>query len=57
MEHVWFGDVILIFAYILKTGRGTVVAVRDNHLVFYNQCTDLAALAIRISAQMLAIRI
>ena len=48
MQNVRFGNIVLVFANILETGWRTVISVRDNHLVFYYQCPNLASLAIRI---------
>ena len=36
-----------VFAYIFKTCWSSIVTVGDNHLVFYNYCSNLTSLTIR----------
>ena len=33
MKHIGLGQVVFVFAHILKSRRSAVVPVRDNHLV------------------------
>ena len=46
MQYVGFAYVVLVFADVLKTGRCTVVAIGDDHLILNEQCTHFAAHAI-----------
>jgi hypothetical protein len=48
MEDIWLCLVTIVFTIIFKTGRGTIVAIGDNHFVLNKQCSNLPALAIGI---------
>ena len=47
MENVWLGYVVIL-TDIFKSARCTIVAITDNHFIFYNQCTYLSAFAIAV---------
>ena len=46
VEHVGDGQVVVVLAYVLEAGGGAVVAVGDDHLVFYDQCSYLTAFTV-----------
>ena len=48
VEDVGLGDVVVVLADILESARRTVIAVADNHAVFYYQRAYLTTLAIGV---------
>lgn len=42
VEDIGLRQSVLVFADVFKTGGGTVITVADDHLVFDDQCTNLA---------------
>ena len=48
MQDVRLGDTRLVLADILKAAGRTIVAVADDHTLFYYEGSYLTALAIRV---------
>ena len=48
MEHIRLGDVVVIFADILKSAWRSIIAVADDHTFFHHECAYLPALAVGV---------
>lgn len=50
VEHVGFGEVVIVFAYIFESGWCAVVPIADDAFVFYDERSHLASLAVAVFA-------
>ena len=48
MKHIRLRNPVLVLADIFKPGRGSVVPVRDDHIVLHEKRTDFTPFAIGV---------